>query len=292
MRAPTDQPRRRRRLLVPGMVTLSALPCSYRSWHLAARAQSLEGGADRHADTQRLAATPGDLPTREDFPRLNAGDDEFRRVRLRATSPPGQEALVYTSGSALRSDVSGPGYWVFALGAACRRQHGGGQSRFCAGGPSGPTWPARRAAGRNRRRDALARAACWFTPSDDPARNLWFVRDHRAIAAARAGAKWRLSSSIRKRRCRRAGCRARDRSTSTCATTTCNTRSLGSYSRGHCLSFSRCGRGGGSPSRHHNAVRASLWASPLAASVATAGLARSHGAGLEYKLSQWVTTAA
>jgi cytochrome oxidase assembly protein ShyY1 len=25
----------------------------------------------------------------------------------------------------------------------------------------------------------------WFTPHDDPARNLWFVRDHHAMAAAK-----------------------------------------------------------------------------------------------------------
>jgi len=31
----------------------------------------------------------------------------------------------------------------------------------------------------------LARAARWFVPNDDPARNLWFARDHLAMARAK-----------------------------------------------------------------------------------------------------------
>src|SRR5262249_17468207 len=40
--------------------------------------------------------------------------DEFRRVKFSAAFVPGAEALVYTSGAAVRSDLSGPGYWEFA----------------------------------------------------------------------------------------------------------------------------------------------------------------------------------
>src|SRR5262249_57422354 len=63
---------------------------------------------------QRLSAPPGDLPPRERWGSLSAANDEFRRVKFSAAFVPGAEALVYTSGSALRSDVSGSGYWVFA----------------------------------------------------------------------------------------------------------------------------------------------------------------------------------
>lgn len=183
MRAPTDQPRRRR-LLVPGLLTLAAfvLLIGLGTWQLERKAWK-EALIDTL--THRLVAPPGDLPVREDFPRRNAGDDEFRRVRLRATFPPDQEALVYTSGSALRSDVSGPGYWVFAParladgstvvvnrgfvpeGRQGQRGQSDGQPDEIVGVMR---WPEQRG---------------WFTPSDDPARNLWFVRDHRAIAASK-----------------------------------------------------------------------------------------------------------
>ena len=35
-------------------------------------------------------------------------------MQFRAAVVPGEEALVFTSGSAFRPDVSGSGYWVFA----------------------------------------------------------------------------------------------------------------------------------------------------------------------------------
>src|SRR5262245_17478121 len=63
---------------------------------------------------QRLAASPVNLPARARWPSLDPADDEFRRVKFSAAFMPGQQALVYGSGSSLRSDVSGAGYWVFA----------------------------------------------------------------------------------------------------------------------------------------------------------------------------------
>ena len=63
---------------------------------------------------QRLAAAPAALPPPARWASLAQADDEFRRVRFRAEFVPGEEALVFTSGSAFRPDVSGSGYWVFA----------------------------------------------------------------------------------------------------------------------------------------------------------------------------------
>src|SRR5205085_1332906 len=63
--------------------------------------------------TQRAAAAPAPLPARETWPHLKPADDEFRRVAFSAEFLHEQEARVYTAGSALRPDVSGPGYWVF-----------------------------------------------------------------------------------------------------------------------------------------------------------------------------------
>ena len=62
----------------------------------------------------KLAAPPTDLPARERWQRLTAATDEFRRVAFPAEFLSGEEALVYSSGSSLRPDVSGPGYFVFA----------------------------------------------------------------------------------------------------------------------------------------------------------------------------------
>jgi surfeit locus 1 family protein len=137
---------------------------------------------------RRLAATPAEQPPRAIWPRLDPARDEFRRVAFRAQFLPGQEALVFTSGSAFRTDVSGPGYWVLAPatmpdGAVVVVNRG-----FV---PQG--WPERPGKAQGEPGGSLdiigvmrwpeARGA--FTPADEPDKNLWFVRDPEAIAAAK-----------------------------------------------------------------------------------------------------------
>ena len=137
---------------------------------------------------QRLSAAPVELPPPRRWAGLDALDDEFRRVKFAATFVPGAEALVYAGSSALRSDVSGPGYWVLA------------PARLAAGGlvivnrgfvPEGRQNPATRTAGEINGAVDLVGAMRWpeprgtFSPADDPGRNLWFVRDPAAIAAAK-----------------------------------------------------------------------------------------------------------
>ena len=64
--------------------------------------------------TQRFAAPPASgLPPRDRWTRLDPAEIEYRRVTFPAEYLNEQEALVYTVGSAFRSGVSGPGYWVF-----------------------------------------------------------------------------------------------------------------------------------------------------------------------------------
>ena len=93
---------------------------------------------------QRLAAAPSELVPRQRWANLDQASDEFRRVHFAAEFVPGQEALVFTSGSALRPDVSGPGYWVFALA----RLADGGQVVVDRGFvPQGLEDPAKRTAG-------------------------------------------------------------------------------------------------------------------------------------------------
>jgi surfeit locus 1 family protein len=141
--------------------------------------------------TERLAAPPQALPPAHEWPALDAAKDEYRRVRFTAQFDNDKEALVFASASGFRPDVAdaGPGYWVFA---PARLADGGTvmvnrgfvpdarknpQTRL-EGEVSGPVtligamrWPDSRH---------------WFTPGDDPAHNLWFVRDPAAIAAAKA----------------------------------------------------------------------------------------------------------
>jgi surfeit locus 1 family protein len=137
---------------------------------------------------ERLAAAPSALPAAKDWQNLDAATDEYRPVKFSAAFDYGAAALVYAGGSALRPDVSGIGYWVFiparlADGSTLLVNRGfvpeGRQDRNsrAAGEVSGPIaitgvmrWPEPRH---------------WFTPNDDPAKNLWFVRDPQAIAAAK-----------------------------------------------------------------------------------------------------------
>ena len=134
----------------------------------------------------RLAASPVPFPSPEIWSKLKAADDEFRRVSFSAAFIPGTHALVYAVGSASRSGTPEPGYWVFAL----VRLAGGNllavnrgflpDRRKDPGTFAEPTgsmdmvgvmrWPEPRG---------------YFVPADQPARNLWFVRDHLAIAAAK-----------------------------------------------------------------------------------------------------------
>ena len=62
---------------------------------------------------ERLAAAPEALPVSSQWRSLTPGRDEFRRIRFSATYAPLPDAMVYSAGSAVRDDVSGPGTWAF-----------------------------------------------------------------------------------------------------------------------------------------------------------------------------------
>src|ERR1700733_3471375 len=77
----------------------------------------LQRRAEKHALiaalTERLAAAPEALPQPAQWSALTAAKDEFRRVRFAATYRALPDAMVYSSGSAVREDISGPGTWAF-----------------------------------------------------------------------------------------------------------------------------------------------------------------------------------
>ena len=83
-------------------------------WQLQRR---VEKHALIEALTERLAATPVPLPPAAAWSSLNAEKDEFRRVHFRATFGAGSDVMVYSSGSAVRDDVSGVAkgkpYWRY-----------------------------------------------------------------------------------------------------------------------------------------------------------------------------------
>ena len=175
----------RRSLFVAALFVLAALSAlvALGTWQLERKAwkEALIAELDR-----KLAAPPAELPPTERWPRLTASEDEFRRVRLAVEFLPGEEALVYSSGSSLRPDAAGPGYWVFAPA----RLSGGSIVVVNRGFvPEGKQDPAARpnASGVVDIVGAMRwpEARGLFTPADTPAKNLWFARDPAAMATAK-----------------------------------------------------------------------------------------------------------
>jgi surfeit locus 1 family protein len=137
---------------------------------------------------RKLAAAPAALPPRERWPQLDAAADEFRRVMFAAEFVPGQEALVYSSGSSLRPDVSGPGYWVFAPARIADGSIIVVNRGFV---PEGRQDPNSRDEGKPSGAVQIVGAMRWpeargmFTPPDQPAKSLWFARDPADMATAK-----------------------------------------------------------------------------------------------------------
>jgi cytochrome oxidase assembly protein ShyY1 len=141
--------------------------------------------------TERLAAAPAALPSPAQWSALTPGRDEFRRVHFSATYEQRPDAMVYSSGSAIRDDVSGPGTWAFlparlpggetvVINAGFvqntmqdRGQQDRAVARLVTGAPVTLTGYIR-----------FPESAGVLTPRENIAKRLWFTRDHRAIARA------------------------------------------------------------------------------------------------------------
>jgi surfeit locus 1 family protein len=137
---------------------------------------------------QRLAATAVALPSPAQWGTLDAARDEFLRVVFPAEFQNDGEALVYTTGSSMRGDTSGPGYWVFTPARL-----GDGRIVMVNRGfvPEGRRDPATRRDGMVSGPIDIIGVLRWpeapglFTPAGDPARNIWFARDSTAMAEAK-----------------------------------------------------------------------------------------------------------
>ncbi|MEA2823495.1 MAG: hypothetical protein QOJ86_5499 [Bradyrhizobium sp.] len=139
--------------------------------------------------TERLAATPETLPPPAQWSALTPARDEFRRVRFSAVYESRPDAMVYSAGSAIREDISGPGTWallparlptgetiVINTGFVQNTMQDRGQqdravARLVTGQPVVLTGYIR-----------FPESAGALTPPENIAKRLWFTRDHLAIA--------------------------------------------------------------------------------------------------------------
>jgi cytochrome oxidase assembly protein ShyY1 len=179
-----------RRGLGFGIFTLAmvVLFSSLGLWQLQRR---VEKHALMAALTERLAAEPGPLPQPLRWNELKPERDEFRRVAFEATYVRLPDAMVYTSGSAVRDDVSGPGTWAFmparlASGETVVINTGFVQNTMQDRGPQDRavrqlvTGEPVTLTGYIR----FPESAGLLTPSENAAKRLWFARDHLAMAGA------------------------------------------------------------------------------------------------------------
>jgi cytochrome oxidase assembly protein ShyY1 len=186
----TAIPARRRGIAGLGIFTLLtvALLVGLGVWQLQRR-------VEKHALiaqlTERLAAAPAALPPLAQWRALTPATDEFRRVLFSATYESGPDAMVYSSGSAIREDISGPGTWAFLPARLStgdtvvvnagfvqntmqdRAQQDGVVRRLVTGQPATLTGYIR-----------FPESAGALTPRENIAKRLWFTRDHAAMARA------------------------------------------------------------------------------------------------------------
>jgi cytochrome oxidase assembly protein ShyY1 len=153
----------------------------------------LQRRAEKHALiaalTERLAAAPEAFPPPSQWNALRPESDEFRRIHFKASFTSAPDVMVYSSGSAVRDDISGAGTWAFmparlASGETVvvnagfvpnmmqdRRLEDRAVKPLVTGEPVMMTGYIR-----------FGEAAGLLTPAENPAKRLWFARDHLAMA--------------------------------------------------------------------------------------------------------------
>jgi cytochrome oxidase assembly protein ShyY1 len=173
-----------RRYLGFGLFTLAmvAIFVGLGGWQLERRA---EKHALIAALTERLAADPVPLPPASEWGKLTPQKDEFRRVHFKVAYDGRSDAMVFSSGSAVRDDISGPGTWAFM---PARLQ--GGETIVVNVGFVQNTMQDRALEDRAVSRLVtdlpvdltgyirFPERAGMLTPAASPAKRLWFTRDH------------------------------------------------------------------------------------------------------------------
>lgn len=139
--------------------------------------------------SERLAASPEPLPAPAQWGALAPGTDEFRRVSFTAIYAHAPDVMVYSSGSAVREDISGPGTWAFLPARLSS-----GESVAINAGFVQNTLQDRsvqdRAVAPLVTNEPVAltgyirfpETAGMLTPAENMTRRLWFTRDHLAMA--------------------------------------------------------------------------------------------------------------
>lgn len=138
--------------------------------------------------SERLERPPVALPPPSQWADLSQAQDEFRRVTFVAEFLHDREALIFTGPSALRPDATGLGYWVMT---PARLSDGSIVMVNRGFVPEAQRDPSNRREGRIAGTVELTGVLRWpegrgmFTPADSPESNLWYLRDHLAIAEAK-----------------------------------------------------------------------------------------------------------
>jgi cytochrome oxidase assembly protein ShyY1 len=155
----------------------------------------LQRRAEKHALiaalTERLAAAPVPLPPSAQWSTLTPANDEFRRVTLTATYVSRLDAMVYSSGSAIRGDISGPGTWAFLPALLANGQTVAVDAGFVPNAMQDRDLQDSAVAGLITNQPValtgylrFPEAAGILTPSADHSKRLWFTRDQLAMADA------------------------------------------------------------------------------------------------------------
>ena len=226
MRAPAEAEPRRRGLALSHCSSLGGARRADRARHLAARAQAMEGSADRRARPQacprRLQtcrrANAGRSSMRQ---RTNSAASRFRRNfssarkrwSIRAARRCARTRPAPATGCSRRRASPAAASW-WSIAASCRRAAGPEDA------PHGRRPASSKSSARCAGRSSAARSRRTMSPRRTSGSRAILPRWRRR----KAGAMSRRSTSIRRRRPRRAACPRSVRSSPACRTTTCNTR--------------------------------------------------------------------
>jgi surfeit locus 1 family protein len=180
-----------RSLLLPSLLTAIALAVllGLGFWQL----ERLEWKEALIARVEARTAAPAmPLPPESEWPKINAEDDEYRRVTARGRFHHDKEAHVYTVVGEKRDGYSGPGYWVMTPLELTDGTFVIVNRGFV---PLDRKNPATRAAGQPTGEVAVTgllrtpEQGGYFAPENEPARDAWYRRDPAEIAAARGLAR-------------------------------------------------------------------------------------------------------